>query len=117
MIARDAFSFNLGMVNAFCEMVEQGVKRLALSPPIESELIPDFLPCAKEIAANFGVTCYADSNFLETELASRAELENKTVILLYRDQSVLQEYLHIKSSASCTPQATTLLRKLLGYPN
>lgn len=112
----DEISFQLGMVCAFCEMVQQGVKRLALSPPVEQENIEIIFAEAAGIAESFGVFCYRDDEFLATDLADRAALLGKTVILFYKDERVLKEYIALKSQNPAQTEATQRLCELLSYP-
>lgn len=112
----DDISFQLGMICSFCEMVHQGVKRLALSPPVEQENIETVFAEAQGIAESFGVICYRDDDFIATDLAPRNALVGKTVILFYKDESVLQEYLALKSQNPAQTEATQKLCELLSYP-
>ncbi|HJA36978.1 MAG TPA: hypothetical protein H9666_10855 [Firmicutes bacterium] len=123
----DPLSYQLGMVGAFCEMVQQGVKSLALSPPIPTSQAGTALAAAQEIAGHYGVRCWADGDFLPSDLAHAEDLAGHTVILLYRDDAVLSAYQALKdrrsalaargmaprqADAAITPE----LRQLLGYP-
>ena len=50
----DAYSFALGVCEAFCEVVRAGVKRIALSHPftedeLQNVLGADFLPRVKQL--------------------------------------------------------------------
>lgn len=51
----DAYSFALGVCEAFCEVVRAGVKRIALSHPftedeLQNALGADFLPACEAVA-------------------------------------------------------------------
>ena len=100
----DPLSYQLGMVGAFCEMVQQGVKSLALSPPIPTSQAGTALAAAQEIAGHYGVRCWADGEFLPSDLAHAEDLAGHTVILLYRDDAVLSAWPTLplrRSSGSC----------------
>lgn len=125
--AFDLLSFQLGMAAAFCEMVQQGVKKLALSPPIDQKDLPQLEKALYEVAGHYGVSVWIDSAFLPSQLAREEDLEGKAVALLYRDEQMLTAYRQLKeqrqqlkdqglSPAECDGAITPLLRNLLGYP-
>ncbi len=125
--AFDLLSFQLGMAAAFCEMVQQGVKKLALSPPIDQKDLPQLEKALYEVAEHYGVSVWIDSAFLPSQLAREEDLEGKAVALLYRDEQMLTAYQHLKeqrqqlkdqglSPAECAGAITPALRNLLGYP-
>ena len=95
----DPLSYQLGMVGAFCEMVQQGVKSLALSPPIPTSQAGTALAAAQEIAGHYGVRCWADGDFLPSDLAHAEDLAARGMAPRQAD-------------AAITPE----LRHLLGYP-
>ena len=56
----DAYSFALGVCEAFCEVVRAGVKRIALSHPftedeLQNALGADFLPACEAVARKYGL--------------------------------------------------------------
>ena len=125
--AFDLLSFQLGMAAAFCEMVQQGVKKLALSPPIDQKDLPQLEKALYEVAGHYGVSVWIDLAFLPSQLAREEDLEGKAVALLYRDEQMLTAYRHLKeqrqqgkdqglSPAECDGAITPALRNLLGYP-
>ncbi len=61
--AFDLLSFQLGMAAAFCEMVQQGVKKLALSPPIDQKALPQLEKALYEVAGHYGVSVWIESAF------------------------------------------------------
>lgn len=123
----DRLSYQMGMVAAFSEMVQQGVKRLALSSPMRVEDLPVLEPECREIAQGYGVLCWTDRAFLPSSLADENALAGKAVILLHRDPAVLEEYQALKkrraallgemTPAEANTAITPALRKLLGYPD
>ena len=59
----DAYSFALGVCEAFCEVVRAGVKRIALSHPftedeLQNALGADFLPACEAVARKYGCKAY-----------------------------------------------------------
>ena len=123
----DLLSFQLGMAAAFCEMVQQGVKKLALSPPIDQKALPQLEKALYEVAGHYGVSVWIDPAFLPSQLAREEDLKDKAVALLYRDEQLLTVYRQLKerrqklknqglSPAECDESITPALRDLLGYP-
>lgn len=108
------------MAAAFCEMVQQGVKKLALSPPIDQKDLPQLEKALYEVAGHYGVSVWIDSAFLPSQLAREEDLEGKAVALLYRDEQMLTAYRQLKdqglSPAECDGAITPALQNLLGYP-
>lgn len=123
----DLLSFQLGMAAAFCEMVQQGVKKLALSPPIDQKALPQLEKALYEVAGHYGVSVWIDPAFLPSQLAREEDLKDKAVALLYRDEQLLTVYRQLKerrqklknqglSPTECDEAITPALRDLLGYP-
>ena len=123
----DRLSFQLGMAAAFCEMVQQGVKTLALSPPIDQNDLPLLEKALRQVAGFHHVSLWIDLAFLPSDLAHEEELAGKAVILFYQQESVLNAYHQLKarrqqlknqglSPRECDSAVTPALRDLLGYP-
>ena len=69
MRAIDEYSYQCGVMDCFCEMVRAGVKRLALSHPMETKVKRDaFLDYAKELCEKYGVQYYPEDDGLITDL-------------------------------------------------
>jgi len=92
----DTRSFALGMINAFAEMVAAGVKPLALSPPIDDELLETIRKGSDEIAANWKVASCVESELLETDLFPASMTDGITVILYAASEDVLASYHDLK---------------------
>ncbi len=92
----DLRSFRLGSIAAFAEMVGAGVKKLALSAPMEAEEVTALLEQAEVFAREQGVELYLEEDFLVTDLFSAELTEGKQVLLIYRG-STAEEYLQLKA--------------------
>jgi hypothetical protein len=92
----DRASYELGVIASFAEVVSLGVKKLALSSPLEPELFERIRERAEEIAARYAVKTYHEKSLLVTDLFSEDIAEGMYVILLYRDEKVLDTYLTLK---------------------
>lgn len=93
----ESFSFHCGVIDAFCEMVSAGVKGMALSHPLESrETMEALLPFALETAERYGVRCHVEEAPLVTDLFPLAATEEKRLLIFYREDHTLGEYLRLK---------------------
>lgn len=95
----DETSFHLGVISAFSEVVNAGVKPLALSHPLSKEEMALFLPEATKIAAKYNVQLYLEKDLIVTKLFPADIVEGKEVLLLYQGHT-LDRYLAIKRDKS-----------------
>ena len=93
--AIDPTSFHLGVISAFSEVVNAGVKPLALSHPLSSEEMTLFLPEATKIAAKYKVQLYLEKDLIVTKLFPAKIAKDKEVLLLYQGHT-LDRYQAIK---------------------
>ncbi len=91
----DPISFQLGVISAFAEIVNAGVKPLALSHPLSSEEMALFLPEATKIAAKYKVELYLEKDLIHTILFPADIVKDKEVLLLYQGNT-LDRYQAIK---------------------
>lgn len=97
----DAYSFALGVCEAFCEVVRAGVKRIALSHPFTEEelqttLGEDFLPACAKIAEKYGCKAYHAKKPLITDLFPVSLNHGKQNVVFYRDDKDIEEFLNIR---------------------
>jgi len=92
----DSYSYELGVVGGFSELIHAGVKKLALSAPMSREEMDVFAKDAAEIASVHGVSVYREPELLVTDLFPEDVARNKEVLLLYRG-STLEAYHSLKS--------------------
>lgn len=95
----DQTSFHLGVISAFSEVVNAGVKPLALSHPLSRVEMALFLPEATKIAAKYDVQLYLEKELIVTKLFPADIVEGKEVLLLYQGHT-LDRYLAIKRDKS-----------------
>ncbi|GHU79894.1 hypothetical protein FACS1894191_3760 [Clostridia bacterium] len=119
-------SFQLGMIEAFCEMVARGVKPLALSPVIEPRDWPPLREPSDEIAKRFGVCSYVERGLIPTYLAPEDETDGKIIVMYYKKRRALDAYLALKADIARLVQAgdygdaekraaTARFENILGY--
>lgn len=87
----DKHSYEQGVVGAFSELIQAGVKQLALSAPLTSEEMDLFTADAEKAAARYGVSVYREPDLIVTDLFPEDVAVGKEVLLLYRG-TTLEEY-------------------------
>jgi len=93
--SQPSYQYQLGTVSGFAELVNSGVKRLALSSPMSPEEMDTFLPLAQKEADKYGVSIYRESDLITTDLFPENVATGKDVLLLYQG-TVLDEYVELK---------------------
>ena len=122
----DYRSYNLGVIGAFAEVVDIGIKKLALSAPLPPKEMDALIEDAFRIAEDNHVKIYREEDFLVTDLFPAEITRGKHVLLIYKDP-VKEEYLKLKASKRQLVQSgryndaarETIARKmgkLLSYP-
>ncbi len=93
----DSFSYAMGVIDAFNEVVRAGVKKLALAHPVKDRQLRDELAqAAEEICAQYGTMLYSEDDPLLTDLFPISLNQGTYNILFYQKEEVLAEYLEIK---------------------
>ena len=92
----DQRSWNMGTFAAMSEMVDYGVKKLALSAALPPDEIDMVIDDAIRIAGGHDVNVYRETDFLVTDLFSADLTEGKHVLLLCHE-STFQEYQALKA--------------------
>ncbi len=90
-------SFELGMINAFAEMVAMGVKRLAISPPLLPGAYKEIQPALEALVEGSGIRSYLERSLLVTDLQSAEFTRGRWSVLLFREEETLEAYLALKS--------------------
>lgn len=119
-------SFQLGMIHAFCELVMQGVKQLALSPIIEPDDWVAIGEAAIAEADSFGINSYVETDLVSTDLSHDDAVKGKVVVLYYKEDETLNAYLALKEKVSALQkagrydetacrEASITFRRLLSY--
>ena len=92
----NTFDRERGIIAAFSEVVAAGVKQLALSSPMSSQEMEEFLPAAKEEALKFGVSVFRETDLIVTDLFPADVAKDKEVLLLYTGNTK-DAYLQLKA--------------------
>lgn len=91
-------SYFLGGVGAFGEMVNAGVKKIALSAALAPAEMDKVMKEAANVAERNKVQLFRESNLLVTDLFPAKETKGKDVLLIYQGTSK-DEYLQLKADA------------------
>jgi catechol 2,3-dioxygenase-like lactoylglutathione lyase family enzyme len=97
-------AYELGTIGGFAELVNSGVKTLAMSevlPPAEMDAM---LPEAEKVAERNGVKLYRERSLLVTDLFPADVARGKDVLLIYQG-GTLDEYLALKEEALALEKA------------
>jgi extradiol dioxygenase family protein len=115
-----------GAFEEFAEMVQSGVKPMALSHPMNAAEMDQFFPEAEKIAEKYGVKIQREPELIESSLFSTEAVKDKEVILIYSGNSLFayenlkDEIEELKAKNEFTgPKREALSRRfgrLLGYP-
>ena len=100
----DPDAYNLGIIGAFGELVNSGVKKLALSEVLPPADMDRLLPEAQRVAERNHVQLYRESSLLVTDLFPAAVASSKDVLLIYQG-TTKDEYLQLKTDALALEQA------------
>ncbi|MBD3413187.1 MAG: hypothetical protein GF421_01995 [Candidatus Aminicenantes bacterium] len=123
----DQVSFQIGMINCFMEMVACGVKRLAISPPLQPEDYEAIENASDILVKEFKVKSYLEKSLMITALQSEEFTKGKWSILYYKDDIVLKSYLSLKKKKAelvregkydrnAQKQISREFMRLLSYP-
>lgn len=89
--------YHCGVMDAFCEIVAAGVKKLALSHPINSEEeLCSLLPYAKQLCRQYGIQYYEERELLITDLFPFRLNKGHYNILFFKEAATLHAYLALK---------------------
>lgn len=92
----DDYSYNLGVVGGFSELVNSGVKQLALSPTLTPAAMDAFMIDAEAAASKYNVSIYRESDLIVTDLFPADIAKGFDVLLLFQG-TTLNEYLALKA--------------------
>jgi len=84
-----------GVVSAFSELVNAGVKQMALSGTMTAKEMDEFMPLAIIEAEKYNVKVYRESNLIVTNLFPADIAKDQDVLVLYQGNT-LDAYLRLK---------------------
>lgn len=101
-------SYQLGVISAFAEVVDNGCKRLALSSPMTREQFDSVIDDTRLIAEERDLILHVDDDFLKTILFDHEPIRGKTVIHIVAEQATVDEYTGLKEKKRRHQEAGTL---------
>lgn len=123
----DRLSYAIGNFSTFAEIVDIGIKKMALSqalPPAEMDALEREV---RKKSAEWEVEIHRETDFLVTDLFPVSATEGKDVLIIYRGDT-LAEYQTLKArkaelvadgsyDAAARKELTWSLGKMLSYPD
>jgi len=91
----DQISYHLGNIGSFAEMVQAGVKQLALSPALPPQEMDVLMKEAQKIAERYNVQLHRESDLIVTDLFPANVAVGKDVLLIYNG-TTLNQYQSLK---------------------
>jgi catechol 2,3-dioxygenase-like lactoylglutathione lyase family enzyme len=88
-----------GQLESFAEMVQAGVKPIALSRPMSSAELDLFMPEVKRLADKYEIEFFREPTLIGTSLFDSSAVGDKEVLILYKGKS-LEAYQMLKAKAS-----------------
>ncbi len=93
----DRYSYQCGVIDAFNEVVRAGVKRIALSHPVDTkEEAMELIPFSQQICQQYGNHFYLEESPLLTDLFPISLNKGKYNIIYYRQEEDIRQYLALK---------------------
>lgn len=93
----DGYSYQCGVIDAFNEVVRAGVKRIALSHPVDSrEEAMELISFSQQICQQYGNHFYLEESPLLTDLFPISLNKGKYNIIYYRQEEDIRQYLALK---------------------
>ena len=92
----DRYSYELGVMDCFCEMVASGMKTLAMSHPCrDREEFRSYEPAAEELCRKYGIFLYPEEDPIITDLFPASMNLGTGHYLFYREEETLRQYLQL----------------------
>lgn len=91
-----SYAYELGVIAAFSELINAGVKKLALSAPMNPENMDAFIIEAETIAAKHNVSVFREPELIITDLFPTDIATGRDVLLLYQG-TTKDAYLRLKA--------------------
>ena len=92
----DFYSYACGFIDCCNEVVSAGVKALAFSQPLESAGRDALIPYARGSCQSHGTKLYIEDSPLITDLFPVSLCRGKFLLLFYREDHILEQYLRLK---------------------
>lgn len=124
----DPYSYALGAMDCFCEMVSSGLKQLAMSHPCDTKAERDsYEGEVKRLCEKYDIKYFPEDEAFLTDLFPEKLNKGKYNYLFYRTDDILEKYLNLKKKQKCQIENNTYTEleryqtamdfgRLLSYP-
>lgn len=93
----DPYSYEVGVMDCFCEMVGAGLKKLAMSHPCDTKAERDsYLTQVRRLCGQYEIQYYQEDEAFLTDLFPEELNKGKFNYLFYRTDDVLRQYMELK---------------------
>lgn len=93
----DPYSYEVGVMDCFCEMAASGLKKLAMSHPCDTKAERDsYLTQVKRLCGQYEIQYYQEDEAFLTDLFPEELNKGKFNYLFYRTDDVLRQYMELK---------------------
>jgi hypothetical protein len=92
----DMRSYRLGVIGAFSEVIDIGIKKMAFSSTMTPEEMDAIIEEAENVAKRNNTKIYREKDFLVTELFPASVTEGKEILIIYQGNT-LNEYMDVKA--------------------
>ena len=99
-------SYSLGGIGAFAEVINAGVKTLALSSTLSPAEMDKFIADAVEVAKRNNCKVYRESDLIVTDLFPEDVAKGMDVLLIYQEET-LDAYLQLKDDQQAFIESDT----------
>lgn len=122
-----SFERESGAFEAFAEMVQAGLKPIALSHPMSAAELDLFMPEANRLAEKYSVSIFRESELIGTSLFDSSVVEGKEVLIIH-DENSMARYQYLKNqvknlvetgmySGAKKEEISRAFGRMLGYPD
>lgn len=88
--------YHVGAVSGLGETIKYDLKKIGLSAPMDLETIDTYEPIFKHAIERQGIKYYREPEFLVTDMFPEERTKGKILLVMYKDDAVLDAYLAIK---------------------
>ena len=92
----DTRSYRLGVIGAFSEVIDIGIKKMAFSSTMTPEEMDAIIEEAEKVAKRNNTKIYRERDFLVTNLFPASTTEGKEILIIYQGNT-LNEYMDVKA--------------------
>ena len=88
--------YHVGAVSGLGETIKYDLKKIGLSAPMDAEVINTYEPIFKHAIERQGIKYYREPDFLVTDMFPEERTKGKILLVLYKDDQTLADYLDVK---------------------